>query len=96
MSVNARKSLPEPEFARESHHASLVPLDGLGFAPDHPEGSPARQLQWQLYRQFAADRHAPAVVPYPMPVRIALLAGGALGSWAAVFLAARQLFHILD
>jgi hypothetical protein len=97
VSNHARKTLPAPQpsilsasAGRQTDHPHA---DIALFEPmDLPLGdSPTHGLQRQLYRHYNIERYPPVQAPYPMPVRVALLAGCSLASWAALY----SLAHVL-
>jgi len=87
---HARKQLPAPLDPEHLLDVDLVDVTAAGFTPSGAEGrhSPARQLQWELYQRYSAERR-PVSMPYPAPVRLGLLLAAGAGSWAAFYGVAR-------
>ena len=90
VSAQAQKRAPEPETATPAAEAPTFAPPSRPL-PTDPTGSPARRMQWELFRRIEGAEPAADTARYPAPVRASLLIGGGIGAWALVFAATRWL-----
>lgn len=86
--VRPLSTLPEPVVEAEGLLPASLPAAEVeaDFAARFERlDSPAARMQWELYQRFSAERHSPAIRPYPVPLRLCLMVGGAVASWGGLF-----------